>query len=711
MIFLKNNLKLILEVVFLLFLFLSSNVTSLIIGLFIIYILDYKYLNKRLFIFIIILLISILYIYIYQIIFLTNNLEAKEQIQVKVEDELLLEDNYLKFETRYKGKKYQVIYFYKKENIDIKYGDVLNIKIKEIKKIENQFNNKGSFDSVSYFKSKRIRYQIEVQDLKKMKNDSNILEKLKNIRLNQINKVKENIPKNYNLINSLVFGDKIDDENIYNQIKDIGIIQLFTISGLHISFLILIIEKFLRYFKIQKKNINIIACLILIFYLPLSGSGNSVKRATLMFIIFSYFYYKEEEIDKIYIWAITLIIFLLLNPYKLLNVGFLLTYLITFFLILNKNYLLTKTIKEKIYFNYYITMFIFPITVNLNNSFNISLPFLLIVYNKLIYIMLSISFLIVISINLKMKTILIFLKVILYILSIIFSLLNKISMLMTIKIHHYNLIFITIYMFYYLKQLKEYYIFKDKINKNKKIFLMVVFVLSLNLNLVGSVDIIDIGQGDAIFIQKPLSYNILIDTGPQKSKKELESFLDYKGVNKIDNLIITHNHEDHQGSLKDLLNNYNVGKIYLNKNTYLEFEEEIKNYNYKVIEGMYKNKLGYFYTSKINSNDENNNSIIYLTNLGLNKWLFMGDAQKELEEELINKFNIDVDYIKIGHHGSKTSTSQEFLDKTSPKEVFISSGRNNKYNHPSVEVIKRLQKNKIKNKDTQFDYQITKYYV
>ncbi len=364
MIFLKNNLKLILEVVFLLFLLLSSNVISLIIGLFIIYILDYKYLNKRLFIFIIILLISILYIYIYQIMFLTNNLEAKEQIQVKVEDELLLEDNYLKFETRYKGKKYQVIYFYKKENIDIKYGDVLSIKIKEIKKIENQFNNKGSFDSVSYFKSKRIRYQIQVQDLKKMKNDSNILEKLKNIRLNQINKVKENIPKNYNLINSLVFGDKIDDENIYNQIKDIGIIQLFTISGLHISFLILIIEKFLRYFKIQKKNINIIACLILIFYLPLSGSGNSVKRATLMFIIFSYFYYKEQEIDKIYIWAITLIIFLLLNPYNLLNVGFLLTYLITFFLILNKNYLLTKTIKEKIYFNYYITMFIFPITVN-----------------------------------------------------------------------------------------------------------------------------------------------------------------------------------------------------------------------------------------------------------------------------------------------------------------------------------------------------------
>ncbi len=710
MILLKNYLKLILEVIFLIYLLLSFNITIFALASLIIYVLDYKYLKKIKYKYIILLLMCLAYIFLYQQFFFTTDLKNEEQIQIKVQDDLLIKEDYLKFTTTFKNKKYQILYFSKDKNEDIKYGDILNIKIKEIKKIENQFNNKGSFDSVSYFKSKKIRYQIQVQDIKKIKNEANILEKLKNIRNNQIQKVKENVPKNYNLINSLIFGDKIDDENIYNQIKDIGIIQLFTISGFHISFIVIIIEKFLQYFKIQKKHINIISSFILIIYLPLSGSGNSVKRAILMFIIFTYFYYVEKELDKIYIWTMSLIIFLILNPYNLLNIGFILTYLITFFLILNKNHLLTKTIKEKIYFNYFITMFIFPITVNLNNSFNILLPFLLIIYNKLIYLMLSISFLIVLCINLNIMTFLTIFKLLFLILSSIFLILNKLSMLMTIKIHHYSIVFIIIYMTYYLKQLKEYYIFKDRINKHKKQFLIVVILLSVNINLIGTVDIIDIGQGDAIYIQKPLSYNILIDTGPKKSKKELEKFLDYKGVKKIDNIIITHNHEDHQGSLNEILKDYKIGKIYLNKNTYLAFEKEIKKYDYKVIEGTYKNKLGYFYTSKEDI-EENNNSIIFMTKLGLNKWLFMGDAQKELEKDLINNFNIDVDYIKIGHHGSKTSTTQEFLDKTTPKEVFISSGRNNKYNHPSLEVIKRLEKNKIKNKDTQFDYQITKYYI
>ncbi len=711
MLFLEKNLKLILEIIFLLFFFLSQLYIFFLSFALIIIILDYKYFNKRKFIFIIIIVFSIIYIFLFQSFFFKTDLKSEQNIEIKVKDNLKIKEEYISFETKYLKKNYQVIYFGDDLEQQLKYGDVLAVKIKEVKKIENQFNNKGSFNSVDYFKSKKIRYQIQLSNISYKKSNPNLIDKIKNIRMNQIKKVQENIPKNYYLINSLVFGEKKEDDKLYDQIKNIGIIQLFTISGLHISFLVIVIERFLKIFKIQQKNINIILCFILIIYTPLSGGGNSVKRAVVMFLIATYFYYVEKEVNKIYIWLLSMIFFILLNPFIILNIGFILTYLITLFLILNKDFLSNATIKEEIYFNYFVTMFIFPITVNLNYSFNLLLPFLLLIYNKLIYILLTMSFLIVLCINIKANIVLIFIKLIFSFLTRIFLLLNNISELSTIKIHHYSYIFIIIYMYFYLRQLKEYYLFKDVLNKSKKQFLIVVILLSININIIGTVDIIDIGQGDAIFIQKPLSYNILIDTGPEKSQKELERFLDYKGINKIDNLIVTHNHEDHQGSFESIIKDYNIGKIYLNNNTYLEFKELLSDYNYKIIDGFYKNKLGYFYTSSINSSEENNNSIVFLTNLGLKKWMFMGDAEKELESEIINKYNIDVDYLKIGHHGSKTSTTQELLDNTTPKEVFISSGRKNKYNHPNKEVIDRLEKNKIKYKNTQFDYQITKYYI
>ncbi len=707
--FLKNNLKLILELIIILYFILSKNYYISVFIIVFLFIYDYKYMKNKIILFLTLSILLISYSFFYQSIYFKTDIKQDEQIQVKVSSKLSIKEDYLSFETKYNNKKYQIMYFNPKE--EIKYGDVISIKVKKIEEITSQFNNKSSFDSKKYYKSKKISYKIQAAEPMIIKSEPNIIEKLKNIRENQIEKVKEIFPKNSYLINSLVFGEKIEDEDIYNQIKSIGIIQLFTISGLHISFIILIIDKLLKLLKIQDKNIKILSCFILLVYMPLSGGGTSVKRAILMFIISTCFFYIEKEIDKIYIWLISLLIFIVINPFIILNIGFILTYLITFFLILNKDFLSNKTIKEEIYFNYYITMFIFPITINLNNKFNILLPFLLIIYNRLIYILLSLSFVIVLCINIKVNVVLVILKVVFNIFTNIFLILNKISELSTIKIHHYNYVFIVIYMSFYLKQLKEYYMFKDKINTKKKHFIIVLILLSLNINLIGTIDIIDIGQGDAIFIQKPLSYNILIDTGPKKSKKEIEKFLDYKGIKKIDNLIITHNHEDHQGSFENIIKDYKIGKIYLNNNTYLKFEDLLNDYNYKIIDGFYKNKLGYFYTSSINSSEENNNSIVFLTNLGFKKWMFMGDAQKELEEEIINKYNIDVDYLKIGHHGSKTSTSQELLDNTTPKEVFISSGRNNKYNHPNEEVINRLEKNKIKYKDTQFDYQITKYYI
>ena len=112
------------------------------------------------------------------------------------------------------------------------------------------------------------------------------------------------------------------------------------------------------------------------------------------------------------------------------------------------------------------------------------------------------------------------------------------------------------------------------------------------------------------------------------------------------------------------------------------------------------NKL-YFLNNKDYGNENDNSSVIY-TELNNRKFLFMGDAGVEVEEDLIKKYNLkNIDVLKVGHHGSKTSSSKSFVDETNPKYSIISVGKNNKYGHPNKEVLNRLENTKIYRTDKQ----------
>lgn len=661
--------------------------------------------------FIIILIFSLLYILIYQKIYFSKNIELNQNIIVKIESELVKEDDYQKFNTVYKGRKYEIITFSKKDQMEkYKYGDILKLKVNKIQKIENIYNNKSSFNNINYNKSKRIRWVINTKEITYVKSKPSFNNKMQNIRENEIIKLKKLLPKNYSIISALIFGDDIEKVK-KEEIKKIGIIQLFTISGMHISFLIFLLEKLLRKIKLETKYKKIIICIILYGYLPLGGSGNSIKRAVLMFYISTYYYLNDQKINKLDVLLKSLIISLLINPFKLLNVGFVLTYLISFYLIMTNKIFKNKNYKDKIYSNYFLSMFIFPITINLNNSFNILLPFILNIYDKIVYFLIINSFLLLFSINLKFYLLIYIIKMIINLTIFFMNLLNFITMIFVIKIKSLTIIYIIIFYILYYLQIKEYYLFKGQSKIFLKKTIIFVLFLSLNVNIIGSIHVIDVGQGDSIYIQKPFSENILIDTGPKKSEKELIKFLDSKGITRIDNLIITHNHEDHQGNLESLIEKYKIKKIYLNSNTYQTFKNKIKNIKVKIISNSYKNNLGYFYKASKNYEEENNNSIVFLTEFANKKWLFMGDLEKEVEEEIIEKYQIDIDYLKVGHHGSKTSSSKEFLKITKPKKAYISSGKNNIYNHPNKEVIENLQELNIKYENTQDKGEIIKYFL
>jgi len=160
---------------------------------------------------------------------------------------------------------------------------------------------------------------------------------------------------------------------------------------------------------------------------------------------------------------------------------------------------------------------------------------------------------------------------------------------------------------------------------------------------------------------------------------------------------------DHMGEAINLVENFKVEKVIFNCGEFNELEQElIKVLNEKKIPyyscvkelNIDDNKL-YFLNNKEYDNENDNSNVIY-TQLQNYKFLFMGDAGVEVEENLIKKYNLqDIDILKVGHHGSKTSSGKEFIDEIEPKYSIISVGKNNRYGHPNKEVFENLDDSKI----------------
>lgn len=162
--------------------------------------------------------------------------------------------------------------------------------------------------------------------------------------------------------------------------------------------------------------------------------------------------------------------------------------------------------------------------------------------------------------------------------------------------------------------------------------------------------------------------------------------------------ISPHGDYDHIGEGLNLVNNFKIKNVIFNNDSYNNIEKElikalqekkIKYYqNIKELNTK-SNKL-YFLNNKLYDNENNNSNVIYF-NYNNIKMLFMGDAGIEVEEDILEEYNIDnIDILKVGHHGSKTSSSQNFIDNINPRYSIISVGKNNRYGHPNAEVLNNL---------------------
>ena len=214
----------------------------------------------------------------------------------------------------------------------------------------------------------------------------------------------------------------------------------------------------------------------------------------------------------------------------------------------------------------------------------------------------------------------------------------------------------------------------------------------------------NVGQADSIFI-KNNDYTMLIDAGNNSDGDNIVEFLKEKNIKDVDVVVGTHPHEDHIGGLDDVISNFIVDKIYMpdvisTSKTFSDVLDVIEEKKYSItvpiideVFSLNDMKFKVIYTGN-DEDDLNNSSIVLRMDFGNTSYLFTGDAEKKVEKLILDK-EIDVDVLKVGHHGSNYSSSNKFLDIVTPKYAIISVGYDNKYNHPSGDVIDELNNRNI----------------
>ncbi len=219
------------------------------------------------------------------------------------------------------------------------------------------------------------------------------------------------------------------------------------------------------------------------------------------------------------------------------------------------------------------------------------------------------------------------------------------------------------------------------------------------------VHFIDVGQADSILAQLPGGQNILIDAGNNADADLIVNYLRRQGVNQLDHVIGTHPHEDHIGGLDAVIETFDTGKVYLprvshNTKTYEDVLLAIKNKGLKVTEAKTGDELDavsgvdavFLAPGKSGYDGLNNYSAVLKLTYGSTSFLFTGDAEAESEEEMLLSSwqNPGADVLKVGHHGSHSSTTEAFLNAVSPGYAIISVGKDNDYGHPHTETLAKL---------------------
>ena len=656
-------------------------------------------------------------------------------LEGKISSQVYLKDSYLQFNFKQKNAiKLNVKYFYKNNFREVK---------KAIKKIETgrhciikgknhpptKKTNPGQFDYGKYLANENIQTEIIVEDIKDIRCDQkSLLTPIWSLR----NKILFIMKDNYSDFSSswliaLILGeDSYITSYIIDHFRYWNIAHLLAISGLHTAIFVGIIYLILmKLLKFTIESTQIILILILPLFTILTGAEPSVVRASLMVIVFILLNLLQIKLKPSDLISIIFIGLVIINPYFLTHIGFQFSFAVTFGLLTSLKWLsqTNSRIIQSFKISFISQMIILPLQLHYFTIFQplsiilnvIVIPYFTVFVIPYMFLMLIGMFLprlireVLDSFFVGVHTI--FIDILTY-LTHVFSEHFIIGELDIKLILIYYGIFLIFMREVEAKRIKQSVLIGSA---------LIIFILYIDHKEIfspeGRVTMLDIGQGDAIIIELPYKQGVyMIDAGshfsftdmkPSQSiyNQVIKPYLYYRGISKIDGVFLSHDHIDHTGSLQFILNDFKVNEIFISPYHPIKGEllEKIRmNQSFITIinpaENIVRNNLLFqvLHPTK-DEQDENDNSLIIYTKIGGKSWLFNGDASAHNELDLLKVYpNLNVDVLKVGHHGSNTSTDNQFLQKIKPDYALVSAGKNNVYGHPTPTVIERLKSNDIK---------------
>jgi competence protein ComEC len=625
----------------------------------------------------------------------------------------------------------------KNDLLNLRYG--MRCKLNgEISKPDGR-SNFYAFDYQDFLKTKQIFWLFSPNDFPtnrciERKDNNNFLDQLYFLKQEQIKMIKSSFPNDSaGIVIALVFGDKNElDDEVIEMYQQQGLIHLLAISGLHVGLIVGSIFYLLIRIGLSREWTVIIIILVLPLYILLTGASPSVLRAGTMTILFMLCYRFKIKIHPLDVISIVCILQLLYDPYIIKNIGFQFSYLISFSLIISSNKLL-NSFHSPFKLSYTVTMIaqLVSLPLVLWNNYELSIFTILL---NIIYI----PFISLLILPLSLFSVLL-LNVYYPLAQPVVQLLDMLSTVSHEILEWLHLFGFGIIVFgkpnfliiglLYCSVLYLFLCWEKQVSLLHPVFcilIILIFQLSLpHLSQDAKITFIDVGQGDSILIELPYRRaTYLIDTGGyfkpnledwQERKSNFDTgkdvvlpYLKALGIRELSGVILTHEDLDHVGGTPALLDGMKVKSLYYPKIegaiTTLKGIIGVTNRDPPPITLLTKGmnwQIGNAFFKVLNPDfgqygSDNNYSIVLLVQLYGTRILFTGDLEETGEVDLIKEFKmLNASILKVGHHGSNTSTSPEFLQAVDPDLAVITVGSQNRFGHPSSSVVERLWENNI----------------
>lgn len=602
-----------------------------------------------------------------------------------------------------------------------------HLKAKDLKNRECKIN--GNITNIIHNEAYVYINQIEDKRCTKVNHITFISKHLNYIE----NKLYHSSLKYPERVLALITGDTSSiDTDYLDKVKVIGIYHLLAVSGSHVATIIFLIHFSLVRFNIPKLFIRISIIIILILFIFYTNFAPSALRAVLATITF-FLIPKTIKISSISILSIVFLVMTIWNMNFIYDIGFQFSFIISFFILLSMPLFNNQSnLKNYIYITSIAQLSSMIISIYHFNQFQwigfISNVIFVPLYSFIIFPLAIVLFIFYHFFN--------DLRILNLIANQLFEFHDKIMQLFILFSNYQiniadqsnlSLLFCFILLtlliiFICYKKFKAFLII---------VILFILFVHFTNQPLATTFTALNVGQGDGFLFQTKNNENVMIDTGGkvvQSNNKDNHYIAKYhimptlksRGISQIDHLILTHPHNDHIGEFPYLAQNIRIKNLYLYLKSYSV--EQIKTintfcnmYHIKLIDAsridkihLKEAKISFLHVFIDSIEDKNAQSIILLIEYKNQNLLLMGDAIEENENLLLKKYHLPIiDVLKVGHHGSKTSSSTHFLEVIQPKISIISSGKNNSFHLPNKETIEKLEKINSHIYNTQTDGEIT----